>query len=344
MKLADHKAETAASEAAEVEETPATQAEEVIETAEGEEAQAEVSTDSPAKVDGEETEGGEASEDDWLKSDSEDELGSERENIPVAPLLEARKKLRGKLRAANEEITERDSENERLRAEIEQLKAGKSQPAAQVQDIKRPDRLDYDTDEDMHAAEDAYFDAKLAQRMDHIGQSNDASNTQKRLDDDRSVAVDAHYTRAAKIAADNNISDEVYQAADLRVRQVIESVAPDFGDMITEEWISKLGPGSEQVFYFIGRNREAQKKLGDLLSEDNSGFKAFGYLSELKATKTSARNISSNAPKPPTRLKGSGSSPGEKAAKKDYDAAKTPNDKYHAKKAAKAAGHNVTNW
>jgi len=193
------------------------------------------------KPDGElETESEEGAED-WMAEASKDDETNDEKIVPLETLISVRTKLKGKLK-------EKDGELESLRKEIETLKQTVKAPVQQtvVTPVasKIPDSLDYDTQEQYQAAMDKYIADKVECSLGLVNQTNSAKQRQEAEHQERENAVKAHYERATKLLKDHGISGELYQNADLKVRQAIESVIPDGGDMITEELIKRMGEGS----------------------------------------------------------------------------------------------------
>jgi len=109
-----------------------------------------------------------------------------------------------------------------------------------------------------------------------------------------------------------------------------------------------MGEGSEKVLYYLGRNQAALNKFQSLLAADKSGMKAAVYLGQEKQRLTNPIKPRSKAPDPASEIKGDEATRGAaNKFKKTYDAASKkdhPQDMYNAKKAARAAGVDVSEW
>jgi len=118
---------------------------------------------------------------------------------------------------------------------------------------------------------------------------------------------------------------------------------PDAGDALVDAFISKVGDGSERVFYNLGINKTNLGKFRETLVNDPTGLDAAIYLGGLNKTLNKTVKRKSSAPAPAdgkSDVKG-------KAYKKKYDAAhekNNPQAAYNAKKAAREAGVDVSDW
>jgi len=243
------------------------------------------------------------------------------------------------------------AENDQLRIELEELKKKvNSTPVTQpVSLANKPKRVDFeDEDEYIEALTD--FKIKLAREQDNAStvvteQQRKAQEQNQRV----AESVDAHYTRAIKLAEKSGITPEAYHSADLNVRRSINDVFPGGGDLITDALISSLGEGSEKVFYNIGVNPSRRAKLTELLREDNSGIKAATFLGELKAQLNAPDKRVSAAPAPADQISGDVTNGNSKARdmREKYKKAHEKGDlqtAFNIKKDAKAAGHDVKSW
>jgi hypothetical protein len=229
------------------------------------------------------------------------------------------------------------------------MKAAPVVTAPATSKVKMPDPLDFNTTEDYQAAMDKYIVERMDERMNLVSQTNNAKSRQEAETKAREQAVDDHYKRAAKLLQDHSISAELYQQADLTVRQAINSVIPDGGDAITDALIARLGEGSEKVMYVLGRNSSDRDTLISKLTQDPTGISASMFLGELKARKASAKsNSSTQAPAPAARAKGSNKTVGSATEmKRKYDEAHKRGDvsaAFNHKMSAKEAGINVKSW
>lgn len=283
-------------------------------------------------------------EEDWLKED--DAKGSGMQ-VPASVLAATRTKLKGQLK-------EKDSELETLRAELNQIKQAVSKPT--IADIppaplKPPVMQEYETVEEYQAALSRYTASEVQRQLNLVTQTQNAKARTEAVIDATKKSVDTHYERAAELVKTHAIAPEVYQQADMRVRQAIESVLPKSGDAVTDSLIARLGVGSEKVMYFLGRSESARAILTAKLIEDPTGIAASMYLGELKAQKAgNPANVSSMAPAPAPRPRGQSGGGGNTDAdglKKQYDAAHKKGDTqaaFNLKRQAKQAGISTGSW
>lgn len=292
----------------------------------------------------EKEEGEHEEQEDWLKEESSDDSGSDKQ-VPLKALINTREKLKGKLAGKDSEIADKDSELEKLRALVEKLKAPVNQP---VKELEVPDQLDFDTTEDYQKAMRKYIADMVSQQNSLVSQTSEARRRQEKFLEAREKAVDGHYKRAEVLVKEHSISPEVYQSADLKVREAINGVLPDQGDIVTEAFIEQLGEGSEKVMYYLGRNEAARNTLINKLLNDKTGLSASVYLGELKALKASAqRHSSSNAPAPAARINGGDKAVSMESLKRKYDEAHKKGDvqtAFDLKRKAKAGGFNTKDW
>ncbi len=337
--LAELKAENARLEGKEPEETP-TEGNEPEELAAEEETQALDQTGEP----GEES-GGDPPVEAWMQTE---EQGSDDGEVPLATHISVRSKLKDK-------VKERDAEIEQLKAQVQQLQGGMmpgqvpqqpSQPATTQPPTgaQMPRLEDYDHDSDKHAA--AVQQWQLGQ-MQAMQQAQQQQWQQQQQANQRQAAinaqVDSHYNRAQELTVKAGIKPELYQAADLAVRQAVDAVAPGHGDAIVDDIIARLGPGSEKVLYHLGRNPSKQALLQQKLRNDP--FEAMAYMGELKATISAPVKRKSNAPKPASRPGGgSTSSDDEGKLKRRYKAAKSDQERWEISREAKKAGISSLGW
>jgi len=315
---------------------------EIVETTETEEAddglqekeegqQEEIEADDPEKKDDEP----------WMKAEEDDQDVDPSKQVPVAKFVGLKKKLRGK-------IGERDTEISALKAEVENLKAS-VRPAVTPDTIKRPQAVDFETDEAYEVALDEYIDKRMDSKLDGRLTSQEQHTQQQEAQLNLNRHVDAHYTRAEKLLTETGIQPDTFKDADVTVRQAVEAIRPNFGDAIVDQIISNIGEGSEKVMYFLGRNANALTKFQGLLSSDPSGIQAAVFLGQEKQRLTNTKiNQPSNAPAPGKNVKGDAViSANERALKKTYDEAHGKSNiqaAYNVKKKARAAGVDVASW
>lgn len=342
--LAELKAENAAEEENGAVADP-TETEQETETDAGDEVDA--TTDEAGEPDQQsetdDSEGGEETEPEaWMQADDE---ASETDSETVVPLA-AHTKMRGKLKA---KLGERDSEIESLRQEIEALKKG-VEPQEQVQQPRGPvaqvpTLSDFDYDEARYAVAMREW-MRTHDQIDRQQEQQQAAQAAAQAALDKHV--DGHYQRAAKLAKESGIEAEVYRSADINVRRAIDLAMPGLGDGATDRLIAQMGEGSEKVMYYVGRNTAAQNALVEKLRQDPTGLSAAMYLGELKTKVTAPLKKRSNAPKPAGQATGGSTGGASEAAmlKRYKEAHKKGNHQaaYNAKKSAKAAGVDTSNW
>ena len=283
-------------------------------------------------------------QEDWM---AEDDAKGSGMQVPATVVA----KLRSKLRDTKAEST---AEIEKLRAELNQLKQAVTKPA--IADIppaplKPPVPQEYQTVEEYQAAVSRYTTAEVQRQMALVNQTQNAKARQDAAIDTVTKAVDSHYERAAELVKANSISPEVYQNADLKVRQSIATVFPDAADKIVDDLIANMGAGSEKVMYFLGRNEAARNTLIAKLTQDGRGIAASMYLGQLVAQKAgNPANTSSMAPAPSPRVKGTTGGAGTsnvEELKKKYDSAHKKGDTqsaFNLKREAKLAGISTVSW
>lgn len=283
-----------------------------------------------------ENEDTETEEEEWMKED--DESDQTDETVPLRKLIKTRRKFQGRL-------SERDEEIEALKTKVSELEAGKSKP---LELPKRPRRADFE-DEDAYEAElDKYEEEKDDIKFRQLQQTNDLRSSQEKTVKKIETAVNAHYDRAEDLKKSSGITAEAFQAADLAVREAVEAIRPKQGDAIVDQFVARLGKGSEKVFYKLGRSKALRGEFIALLAEDPSGLDAATFLGEQKALLINTKRKASNAPPPDTQLKGDETAgQKEKALKKRYSEAHKEGDgqkAWNAKKEAKAAGIDTSKW
>ena len=272
----------------------------------------------------------------WMK-----EEGQLPDGVPVSTHIRMKQKLKGR-------ITDKDEENERLRAENATLKAETIVTPAKIERPERPIQESFDTLAEYHTALDAYEDKILDIRLNRDSAVRDVQTATNIAKENLEKAVDSHYTRASKLIQDSGISTEVYQEADTKVRQAIEAVKPGMGEIITDQIISVVGDGSEKILYFLGRNKNALNEFTSLLASDSSGLKASIFLGQQREKLLNTKQRTSKAPVPSDDIssdttplsKGKGFLKRRQAAVKKGDLQAA----YNAKKEARAAGVDVSKW
>lgn len=270
----------------------------------------------------------------WMQ---EEEQASEAEKeFSGHDIAAAKRKLKAKLEKRHE------SEVEALRAEIEKLKANPA-PTQEVQALPKLEDFDYDQERHAQAVAE-YYAHQFDNKVQSVAETQAKQRAQEQALQQLKDSVDQHFERAAKLVQDNGINPEVYQSADLAVRQSVETIMPGKGEQVVDALIANLGDGSEKTMYFLGRNAGKLQQFQNLLAQDPSGIKAAIFLGNVHAEVTLPKKISSKAPPPAKQINGDASRVSESAMLKKYKAAKTAQDAYNIKKQAKAAGLDTSNW
>lgn len=296
-----------------------------------EESAAEVETEELEQVaepDQEETE--ETEVESWMKTDAEEE-----KKFTDGDVANARRKLKAKLEAKHEsELAQRDKELEELRA------AQSTQGVAP----KKPTREQFDFDDDKYdEALIEWLDNKSAVSARSREQEARIKEQARRAAEDVEARVNSHYERAEKLLKESNIEPDLYRAADLAVREMIDRVLPTQGESITDNLIARLGEGSEKAIFFLGRNQQAQSSFEKKLRDDPTGLEAAMYMGELKSRFNAPKTRVSNAPKPAKGINGDSSTTTSKL-KRDYEKATDVQTRFNIKREAKAKGVDVKSW
>ena len=332
--LAELQAQVAAEEAA-AEKTAAEETDVNADESESDADVTEVEEGSTEQSDEEKTDADDDDKPEWAKPEG---------SVPVAKHVEMKHKLRARADAAL-------SEAEKLRLENEQLKSQLSGGAKVEQEPLRAPRLD---DEDIGYDEDKYqqrmteyTEAVIERKLS--GQSQKSAEQQQQSQRLQQIQgeVESHYERAASLVSSGTVTQENYQAADSIVRNSVASATGKDGDFITDFLISNLGEGSEKVMYHLGVNPAALKVLTEKLQSDPTGIRAATYLGEMKAKFNSApANKLSKAP-PPDKALQSKANVTSGSLKRAYEKAEQSGDvgaMVRAKRQAKAAGQDTSNW
>lgn len=268
--------------------------------------------------------------------------GAAVNTVPEIKHIAIKQKLKGKLK-------DEKAENETLKARILELEAGGGQTAPAA--LEKPVRPRRDAFENDAAYEDALdiYDEDLIQFIPKVAtvKADDTAKLQARYDTVQ-TAVDSHLDRAAKLIDKHSIDPDVYHAAQNNVKQIIGLIKPGGEEHIFNEYVERLGEGSEKVMFHIGNNKKQLNEFERLFRSDPSGLSAAMFLAEKKREIAGLKNTSSRAPKPAANLKG-GEVPkvNATAAEKKYKAAhkKGQNQEaFNIKRQAKAAGVDVSSW
>lgn len=278
-------------------------------------------------------------------------LSDEQASNDEKPRLFSSDDVRGarlKERAKTEKRLEQQHAEEitRLKAEMEALKSGAPiHPNQPGQAAPMPLLEHFDYDERRYAqAMQQWVAGTVQSQLQAVNQSSQQQNQLNQLNSE----VDKHYERALKLAQQNGIRSDVYQQSDLNVRTALDEVMPGQGDAVADGLIAHLGEGSEKVFYYLGRNPTKLAELKNKLMQDRSGLKAAVFLGQLQASFKAPARKPSNAPPPARQITGDASpTPTATAMKKRYEKAEASGNvqaAYEARKAARAAGVDVSSW
>lgn len=316
-----------------LEETTEEQAENVEEVEEDGDIQTDDDNDTEGEEDGEET--GEPVElEPW------EETGEEEDTEKPEKTLKAKKAWKREKKAVNEEL-------ERIKAENEALKAGRNVP--QSTELKRPNPLDFDDD-------DAYEDAKEEYLIKKIKLEEKAAEVKRRnqeLINKRKAGVGEHNERVSEFVEEKSINPDVYAQAERTFINAFEKAFPGNGEIVADDYLSKLGTGSEKIPFFFGRNKAKLAEFEGLLKEDPTGIKAAIFLGDENARlrgKTTGKP-KSKAPKPAATATGDSTvktgSQSEKALRKKYNElhSRGEGDKaWDIKVQAKKSGIDTSEW
>ena len=262
---------------------------------------------------------------------------------PVAAINPSEaKKIRLKYQKPLREATDRVA---KLEQELETLKKqGAPAPAAQT---GKPKRESFKTEADFI---EALTDWKIETRVATATSTQIAAQrkaAQEREEARIEEVVDTHYLRASKLAEKSGISAELYQAADQRVRDAVETKFPKAGDAIVNKLISILGDGSEKVFYHLGVNKAKLQKFMDTFDVD-SGLTTATFLASLNAELKPPVKAQSKAPAPAAHAAGdTNNAPSVEKLKRDYQEAHRKGDTqkaFNLKKQAKALKIVTKDW
>ena len=275
----------------------------------------------------------------WMETVAEE---LEDGKVPVDTHIRVKQKLKGR-------IKEKDDEAEVLKARIAELE-GRTKIAPETEIPKRPREDAFETDEEYHSALDEYEENRTRSRYAAIERDNAIRKTQEKHAKTLEKKVDEHYERADELVKKSGISPEIYQKADKDFRGLMESIRPDYGDILTDNLISVLGKGSEKVLFFVSRNETARNKIISLFADDPSGLEVAAYLGEERGRLNNDKPNKkiSQARKPTANIKGDAViKSSAKALKKEFDKADRDGDAqgmWDAKKAAKEAKVDVSGW
>lgn len=280
----------------------------------------------------------------WMESEDDDSKGGDEKKFTDGDAAAQRRRYKAKLEAKDTEATEQKATIDQLQAEVAELKKGSSS-----ENLEKPKRADFESEgEFSEALMDYKLDIRSAEQS--ASHATSARKQQGIVENARiGKAVDAHYGRAADLAAKSGIKPEAYQAADLKVRNAIESVFPGAGDVVTDKLISLVGAGSEKVFYNLGVNPSKLSKFVESFSEDRTGLAASAFLGKLSAELSIPAKRVSQAPAPGDDIDGDKSTGKNdfKQMQEKYNKAHKKGDSqaaFNIKKAAKEKGADTKSW
>lgn len=284
----------------------------------------------------------------WMQEEGQTSEDDEQRTIPLAAHLKARNKIKARLGEREEENTALRDELNALKSQIENMQP--TQARQQGKATPMPREYDFSEDAEYQNAMTQWVQEQVQNGVATVNQTASQSAQQAQAKQKLEQSIDGHYQRAEALVKQANIDIKAYEAAELSVRQDIESVLPNAGNVVVDELISRLGDGSEKVMYYLGRNSSARLKMIDKLKSDPSGISAAMYLADIKATRATPKKLVSRAPKPATVISGdaSGGLSGDaKALLKKYKQAHNTGSiqaAYNAKKQARAAGIDTSQW
>jgi hypothetical protein len=210
-----------------------------------------------------------------------------------------REKYQGKLSKEREE-------KEELRLKLEELERKIAAPAQSLPANigQEPQREQYNNDAEWIRALTTYNAQVIHGQTAAQIQADEQKRKREELASKTRVQTDAHYGRVAELAKKSNISADVAQSADLKVRNAVDAVFKGAGDTIVDTLISSLGAGSEKVILHLGLKTSKLNELVRLFQDDPSGIKASAYLGTLKAELNAPTRKETKAPDPIDKIQG----------------------------------------
>lgn len=311
-----------------------------------------VTTDSDDKDDDEDNSDEPEALEDWQKSEDEVSEDSKKKGFVPNP---GAAKLRRKLKDVKAEGKEQASRIDELQAEIEQLKVSSTPAKSEEALPPRPKQEDFDFDDDdkynqaMDDWQDLRVDKKLNSHTDSLQQQRLKEAQQQAHIQKTDKAVTGHLESAAELISSGKITEDKWLAGDMKIRQSLESIAPNAGDGLADQFITLLnenGTDSEKVWYHIGNNAKALAEFTSKVASDPTGATVVMYLAGLQSKfSQSAIKKRSVAPKPSTKLTGDKGSGSGGKMQKQYNAAEgDPQTRVDLKRAAKAKGVDTSKW
>lgn len=279
----------------------------------------------------------------WQQSEeSEDSQSGKTGFVPNS----GAKELRLRAKALKKELGESQSEVEKLRQELEQLKSGQFQQSQQPQELKRPRLEDFDYDEEAHGkALDDYYDKRAELKQSQFSQQSQQAQAIQAQQQAQEDAVNKHYQAAERLIQSHGIDEKKYQDADGLVRSTAESVMPGQGDAVVDSLIANLvniGEGSEKVMYYLGNNASELTRFKSTLKDNSRGLQTSMFLGRLLEKVTKPIREKSNAPKPQKQLKGDSSI--TSSMYKRWSKSTDVSERVKLKREAAKAGEDVSKW
>jgi hypothetical protein len=289
-----------------------------------------------------EAEGGEPQDEleDWQKPD--DEETQKNYLVPLAKHLDVKNRLKEK---AATELSQRDAEIEELKR---QLEVRQTQALPQADDLEvAVEAWEFQGDASQYPRYFAEVNARNALKLQAAeARKAQAQQEQAQAQEYVSAEIDKHYERAAELIGTGKVTEEKFKAAENTVIKSVDSLTGGIGKAVLDNFIARLGKGSEKVIYNLGTNAEALREFEDALKSDKTGLKAAMLLAEKRA-KFESKPVTKPTPAPTLDTPLRGSSP---ATNSHYSAflkaekSGSVNGMMTAKKAAKAVGVDTSKW
>lgn len=279
----------------------------------------------------------------WLDSD-EEEPEESQDTVPTGAIMREKDK-RKKIKREYEELEKKYNE----------LLSSSQQGG---EELKVPQYSDYDTDEEYSSAMADYHKKLVRSEIRNESATQEQTNKIKRILEETSEAVANHEERASELVQKHGIKPELFKQAESNFREIVaesfENESDEQKAFLADTFIKMVGPGdeksagSEKVAFHIGRNKAAGDRFRAILAKDKSGVEAAFYLGQLSKEINGTKKQTSRAPAPAPSAPGDETQPAKgRAFKRAYDkAAKANNGQamYNAKRDAKKAGIDVSNW
>ena len=219
----------------------------------------------------------------------EDEQPSSKPSVPLTSYLKRVNKLTGKVKAKDEQVSEKDRIIAMKEAEIELLQT----KINQAKPLTRPRPEDFDSDDLYDKALDEYYDskleAKITERTAAQSESQRTQVTQEQQQKQMESALTKHYERAGALKVPD------YDATEDRAIEILgEDVA---------KHIMANSPKSHELMYFLGKEAnqaKAEYYKNQIATNPIAGLMELGGFAE----KLKAKPKRSTAPDPETKVEG----------------------------------------